>query len=162
MFFAGFVLRQTHLSIFGIGETADRTYLVPQLHRHTLHRVGCGDEPVLYRLWNQHQTPGDVAGREDVGRGSPKIIIHPHVTARIRFDTGFREVKAGSIGYPADRDYRQRSFGAVTLTIFGENHSHAIGGLLETLDGAEILSHHYTRDAKGGGDGGRNVFILGM
>ena len=76
--FTGLGLGQADLRVLRIGEAADRTYLVRERHRRTVHGVGGGHEAVLYRLRNQHQAAGNVAGREDVRRRGLKVVIDPH------------------------------------------------------------------------------------
>src|SRR5262245_18928345 len=60
---------QPHLRILWISEAADRRRLVLKPHHRASNGVGGRHKAVLYRLWDQHQTTGDVTGGEDVWRG---------------------------------------------------------------------------------------------
>ena len=69
--FAGLRLGQADLGIFRLSEAADGAHLVAERFGHAARSIGGRDKPVLRRLRNQHQSPGDVTGSEHVRcRGS--------------------------------------------------------------------------------------------
>src|SRR4030095_11612354 len=135
---------QSHLRILRVGETSDRTRLIPKRHRQAAHGVGCRDKTVLYRLRDQHQTTGDVPGGEDMWRRSSQVIVYSHEAPMIDLDACRREAQPGCIGHPAYRYDRERSLRAFPRAIFREDHAHADRRLLERINLAEVLAYHYS------------------
>src|ERR1700757_609359 len=84
------------------------------------------------------------------------------IASFVRFDPRILKLQTGGIRDPADCYHRKRSFRAITLALFGKNHSDSTRYLFKAFDIAKVLVNYNAGDAESIGNRGGNVFILGM
>jgi hypothetical protein len=151
---------ETNLGILGVSETANGTHWIPNYHRGASHGVGSRNEAVPYSLRNQHQATGDIAGGKDMGPGGLQVLIDFDKPAMIGLDVGGSKAQPRSVGNPTYRHNCQCRLSTVPDAGPGEDHSHPSRGLLESVNGTDILVDRDTSFAKSRRNGCRHIFIL--